>query len=347
MGRRLTAATVVAAFTGLAAGAGVDLYRQIAPEIGIYSIYFSIGGLVGLVGTWVLARIPEPRMELRREVRVLPVLAEPFRDRNFRRLLVFMGSWSFAVHLAAPFFVVYMLRRLELSMTVILALAVASQFINVLFFRLWGRLADRFSNKSVLAEAGPLFIFTFLLWPFTTLVEKPLTALVLLLVIHLLAGMSTAGVTLASGNIALELSPRGKATAYLAVNALVSGIAATLAPILGGAAGTLLEGREIVLTFSWINHLTGEIWTLPAFHLRGLDFLFMAAFLLGLYSLHRLALVREEGEVKKGIVMGEVMGEIRKSVRNVSNIAGLLNTFYFPYARLLDLVIPKRERKRE
>ncbi len=345
MGRRLTAGTAVAAFLGLTAGAGVDLYKQFYPEIGIYCIYFVFGGGVGLLGVWFLLRIPEPRMERSRDIRVLEILAEPVRDRNFRRLMVFMGSWSFAVHLAAPFFVVYMLKRLDLSMTVILALAVASQFTNILFFRLWGRLADRFSNKSVLAEAGPLFIFTFLLWPFTTLTDKPLIYLPLLLLIHLLAGISTAGVTLAAGNIALELSPRGKATAYLAVNALVSGIAATIAPILGGAAATVMEGRELILTLSWLNHLTGESWALPTFHLRGLDFLFLAAFLVGIYSLHRLALVREEGEVEKGVVMGEVIAEVRKSVRNVSNIAGLLNTFYFPYARLLELVVPKKERK--
>jgi hypothetical protein len=39
-------------------------------------------------------------------------------------------------------------------------------------------------------------------------------------------GLATAGVTLSSGNIAMKLSPRGSATAYIAANALISSAAA-------------------------------------------------------------------------------------------------------------------------
>lgn len=49
-----------------------------------------------------------------------------------------------------------------------------------------------------------------------------------------MASMSTAGVSLCAGNIALKLAPQGRAAAYLAVNALVAGAAATIAPISGG-----------------------------------------------------------------------------------------------------------------
>lgn len=46
--------------------------------------------------------------------------------------------------------------------------------------------------------------------------------------IHAMASMSTAGVMLCSANIALKLAPHGKATAYLAENALISGVTATM-----------------------------------------------------------------------------------------------------------------------
>ena len=49
-----------------------------------------------------------------------------------------------------------------------------------------------------------------------------------------MASMSTAGVSLCAGNITLKLAPQGRAAAYLAVNALVAGAAATIAPISGG-----------------------------------------------------------------------------------------------------------------
>ena len=161
--------------------------------------------------------------------------------------MIFLGTWNFAVNFAAPFFTVYLLQRLRLEMSVVVTLSVLSQAVNVLFFGLWGRLAQRFSYKSVLVEAGPLFILTFVLWPLTSFGSWTALTLPVLIFIYAFSGMSTAGVQLCTGNLAMKLAPRGKATAYLAINALVSGIAATIAPILGGLAATLFEGEEITV----------------------------------------------------------------------------------------------------
>jgi MFS family permease len=266
---------------------------------------------------------------------------EPFKDLNFRHLLIFLGTWNFAINLAAPFFTVYMLKRIGLSMALIIALSVLSQVVNVLFIRLWGLLADRFSNKSVLAVAGPFFILTVAIWPFTTMPERHFLTIPLLLIIHALAGMSTAGVTLCTGNIALKLAPPGKATSYLAVNALVSGVAATFAPILGGLIATWLDVERLSLTLRWLSVETIR-WSLPTVELKGLDFLFILAIISGLYSIHRLLTVKEEGEVEKGVVLERFRSEVRKAVRSVSNVAGLRDLFYFPYARLSKLMDAKK-----
>ena len=70
----------------------------------------------------------------------------------------------------------------------------------------------------------------------------------------------------------------------------------------------------------------------PAVDLRGLDFLFMIAVVFGLYAMHRLLAVREEGEVEEGVVMAHIAAEARKAVRHVSNIAGLRHLYSFPFA---------------
>jgi MFS family permease len=337
-GKRMAISTAIAAGIGLAAGVGVDVYKKYLDEIGIYSIYFLAGGSIGLLGTYFLSGIPEPRMQRAPAGKLLDVVAEPLRDSNFRQLLIFLGIWSFAVNLAAPFFTVYMLKRLHLNMSIILGLSVLSQVVNVLFFRLWGFLADRFSNKSVLAESGPMLVITIALWPFTTMPEFYVLTIPLLVLIHVLAGMSTAGVMLCSANIALKLAPYGKATAYLAGNALISGFAATIAPVLGGLLASTLEGEELTLTFRWISSVAGATLEFPTLSLKGLDFLFILSFLFGLYSLHRLLAVREQGEVEKGIVYAEFRSEVRKAVRNMSNVAGMRDMFYFPYSRLREVM---------
>lgn len=349
MGKRMALATGVGAVLSLAAGFGADLFKKqfpTHPQTEIYSAYFIIGAVMGLISVYYLVRTPEPRMEDHPHPGILKAITEPFQDGNFRRLMVFLGSWNFAVNLAAPFFTVYMLKRLHLSMGVIIAFSVLSQMVNVMFFHLWGRLADRFSNKSVLAEAGPMFIATFLLWPFTDLFENPLLVFATLLVIHALAGMSTAGVTLCTGNIALKLAPAGKSTAYLAVRSLTAGIAATLAPILGGVLGNWFEGEKLVLTLQWVSQPLHGTWTIPTLQLQGLDFLFLMAFFLGLYALHRLLAVEEEGAVEKGVVLAEFNGEVRRAVRDVSNVAGLRDLLFFPYSHLLRLIGERRRRRR-
>lgn len=215
----------------------------------------------------------------------------------------------------------------------------ASQVANVSFLRLWGRLADRFSNKSVLLVSGPLFLLGILTWTFTDLDGVWALTVPLLVAAHVLAGISTAGISIGTGNIALKLAPQGRATAYLAVNALVSGIAAAVAPLLGGALGTWLESRELRVTLSWFHGDTLG-WAVPTVSLRGLDFLFVIAFVVGLYAMHRLLAVHEEGEVEEGVFLEQFHVELRKAVRNVANVAGLRDLFYFPFARLRESDAP-------
>jgi len=334
--RRMTLSTALGAALCLVAGFAVDIYQsQTGDTMGIYSIYFIIGGVAGLIGTVVLSRIPEPEMPHPEISGILATLAAPFRQTNFRYLITFLGFWNLAINFAAPFFTVYMLNRLGLSMGYVLALSVVSQIMNIAFFRLWGRLADRFSNKSVLLVSGWAFALTFLLWPFTTMPESHRLTLPILVAIHVLVGISNAGVALCSGNIALKAAPRGQATAYLAVNALVTGIAATIAPICGGFLADYFAIREFsfVLHYGLIGGDSSTV-TIPALNLRGLDFLFVLAFVLALYALHRLLAVREEGEVEERIVVQEFYDEVRKFARSVSNVAGMRTLAYFPYGSL-------------
>lgn len=336
-GKRAAISTALGAALSLLAGISVDYFAQQFPEIGIYSAFFLIASAIGLIGTYFISRVPEPRMVATPQQSIRAVLTEPFHDENFRQLLRFLGSWNFAINLAAPFFTVYMLQRLQLSMTIVLALSVLSQLMNVLFFQLWGRLADRFSNKSVLAVAGPLFMLSIFFFPLTTMPEAYVLTLPFLVLIHVLAGISMAGMLLCAGNIALKLAPQGKATAYLATNALVSGMAAAIAPILGGIAADWFAKKELRLALTWTSERIHEGMELPAMNLRGLDFLFILACVLGMYSLHRLVLVKEAGDVEEGVVVSEFYRMMRKAVRSVSNVAGMRLLFSFPYGRLTEL----------
>lgn len=114
-------------------------------------------------------------------------------------------------------------------------------------------------------------------------------------------GISTAGVTLASGKIGLKLAPKGRGTAYLAANSLVNSLMAGTAPILGGKFADFFAGRELDWTLRYATP-AGE-WAIPTLSFRQWDFFFFLAFLIGLYSIHRLAMVKEVGEVEEKIFL--------------------------------------------
>ena len=113
------------------------------------------------------------------------MLVRPFEDINFRSLVMFLGSWNFAINLAAPFFTVYMLQRLGLEMSLIIGLTVLSQLMHFAFLGLWGKFTDRFSFKSVLGISRPLFVLCILAWAFTTMRERNILTVPLLIVIHI------------------------------------------------------------------------------------------------------------------------------------------------------------------
>ncbi|MBN2455347.1 MAG: MFS transporter [Sedimentisphaerales bacterium] len=341
--KRMRIATGIGIVLSLFAALYLDFWKKYFTEYEIqgYSILFFIGFGIGLVGLYFLASIPEKRMAVSEsKPQILILLAQPFRDENFRKLIAFLCSWNFAVNLAGPFFMVYMLKRLRLSMSVIIGLSIVSQVMNFAFLRIWGRFTDRFSNKSVLAICGPLFIISIFAWTFTTMPERYMLTIPLLIIIHIIMGLSSAGVSLASGNISLKLAPKGQATVYLAANTVVNSIAAGIAPILGGKFADFFSGRELVWTLKYTSP-TGQ-FSLPTLNLQQWDFFFFLAFLIGLYSLHRLAMVKEAGEVEERIVVNELFTEVRAQVRTLSSVEGLRQMVSFPLSLVKDLTVKKR-----
>ena len=334
-GKRMIYASIVGIFFSLAAGIFIDYWKQLYPEkeLYAYSYIFFAGFLTGMLGLYFLSQTPEPRMVIRQEkINFARLLMQPFKDTNFKNLIIFLGSWNFAVNLAAPFFTVYMLMRLKLDMSIIIGLMILNQVVSIASLHLWGKYSDRFSNKSILSINGPLFIVCILAWTFTARPDMYVLTLPLLVVIHVLMGISTAGITLSSGNIGLKLAPKGQATSYLATSSFINSLAAGIAPILGGLFADFFSNRKLWMSIGWESPV--RILDIQALYFQSWDFFFLFAFLIGFYSIHRLALVKEVGEVEEKIVIKELISEVRRDMRSFSTASGLRSTIQFPFSVL-------------
>ena len=344
--QRLSRATQFGAVLSIIAAFGIDGLTSLmgGPERA-YGIVFLVAAVIGIVGAKTLMHVPEPRMVQTPDSKWVALLLEPLKDKNFFRLLAFSASWSFTVTMSGAFMAVYILNRIGLPMSGVVLLAVLSQVTNIYFFKIWGAIADRFSNKSVLRVSVPMFILVILIYPFTTMPEKYFLTLPLLLLIHISGGISTAGFTLCAANIAIKLAPNGKATSYLATNAFCSGIAAAIAPILGGILGSFFAAREISIKFFYQPDITqaSEIISVPALSFRGLDFVFFAAAIFGLYAIHRLSLIEEAGTISEREVRDQVYQSMRTTLGNANGIsAGIRRISAFPYELLRKTTLKTR-----
>jgi MFS family permease len=338
--RRWSLATAIGIVLSLGAGYFIDAWRTAHPDsvLAGYSFLFLSGVIAGYIGIYYLFTMPEPRMQTTDRTSLPQLFSASLRHPNFRRLLLFLACWNFAVNLAAPFFTVYLLKNLHLDLILVIGLSILSQGMSVLSYPLWGRIIDRFSNKTVLSLAGPLFMFAILGWTFTTLPGSHPLTLPLLVLLHGIMGISTAGVTLSSGYIGLKLAPRETATAQLAVISVSNSLVAGIAPVIGGFFVDFFAQSELTWTLTWRS--TGTELAIQTLSLQNWDFFFVFAFLLGLFSLHLLAYVREEGEVQRYLVVQELLTQVRREIRNFSTVGGLRTMLHIPFSALEEKQAP-------
>ncbi|MGB6068049.1 MAG: MFS transporter [Desulfomonilaceae bacterium] len=321
-GKRMAISTAAGAAMALLAGVGLEMGKWYVPcQFVLYSLLFLTGGIFGLAAVYFLSQVPESRLAKHRPQDMSEALGQPFRDPNFRRILIFLGILFFAINLSGPFYAVYMLKQLKLSMALLIGLGVLSQIMGVMSFRIWGKTADNFSNKSVLIVSGYMYFIGVLLWPFLLLTESYFFMIPLLVVVHVLTGISAAGVNLCTTNIALKAAPHGKATAFLATNTIVGGAASAASPILGGIIANRLTGQELLIMRHWLSTEIGSFLALPISSLLGLHSLFFLTAIIGLYAMHRLRAVHEKGEVERHVVVAHLLTEARKAVWHISSAA--------------------------
>lgn len=334
-GRRTAATTALSIALAFLGGVLVDVWKKHVPGTPAmaYTCLFALSGMIGLYGVFLLSITPEPPMPaVAKHPHPLGIISAPFRDANFRRLIVFLSAWNFSVNLASPFFTVYMLKTLGYPMTTIMALSIVSQLSNLAALGIWGALIDRFSNKAVLSVSAPLFLACMLAWSLTGLPSMQAIVLYALFAIHVLMGISTAGVALASNNLAMRLSPSGEATSYLAANGVVTAVCAAVAPVIGGVCGDFFASHRLTLAFTWTGG--AEQISVQVLNFHEWTFFFGIAALVGASSLRRLSQIKEGAGTSDRLLFRDLVLETRRSIHSLSSAAGLLRMVRMPFSFL-------------
>jgi nitrate/nitrite transporter NarK len=155
-----------------------------------------------------------------------------WQDINFLLFLLYLSVWMFAVNLSAPFFNIYLLDTLKIDLRWVTIYNSLQAGANLLMLVVWGKLCDRFGNRSILLAVGILVALTPLLWLGTGATDHSLWFWFPLL--HILAGGTWAAIDLGNNNLQLGVSPVGKQATYFAIVAAVAGVSGAIGTTAGG-----------------------------------------------------------------------------------------------------------------
>lgn len=160
------------------------------------------------------------------------------RSRSLLLFIAFGAVWSFAANCFGPFYHVFMFEQLAMSAFDLGLLAMLAQLTGALALPAWGRLLDRYGNKSVMT-------FSLILWQAQNLVWCVLTPenRNLLYAMWVWGGATSAGFVLGQFTILLRLIPLEAKNLAIGVHLATTSLVAAIAPITGGAVLTWALGR--------------------------------------------------------------------------------------------------------
>lgn len=293
-------------------------------EVKVYGWLFIVAGVSGLLGVTLLARVPEP-VGTFQEGNLWLFLKAPLRDANFKKLLLFQSVWILAFNMATPFFTVFMLKTVQLPISTVVIFTLVSQVSSILSIKTWGRLSDRYSNKTILAILLPVYMISLLLWCFIDQRNNFMFNMALLGLIHLLVGMTQSGITQAINTITLKLSPAPVSIVYLSMKNIITAMFGSFAPIVGGVLVDLFTNRKLEVLARYEGAVHEKIFYILTIH--EWTFLFLIAAFIVFIAAQILTVVDEHGETDKDFVVDFMRSNIMNNVKSYFVLGSLLSLF--------------------
>ncbi|HTF31718.1 MAG TPA: MFS transporter, partial [Flavitalea sp.] len=200
---------------------------------------------------------------------------------------------------------------------------IISQLCGIFAVGLWGRFADKYSNKTIIAIAAPLYILCILAWCFVGIYTNFISNLILLILIHIVTGITTSGINLSLINIGLKLAPRQESIVYLSAKNIITAFFSSVAPLIGGILADFFTSRRLNITAEWTDPKLNKVFRLLALH--EWNFLFLIGAVLAVLSLQFLGRVKEVGEVEKDIVVKVMRSTIKTGLKDHFIVGNLLS----------------------
>ncbi len=257
-----------------AAGLCLAFARRTGQEALGFAAIFAVSLAARLVSAWQMNAMAEPAY-------VPPARADAFSFTdfvrrapagNFGRFTIYVALLLAATNIAGPFFTPYMLSDLHFTYVQFTLASTAFVVSQAVTMHNWGKLADRFGNRRVVAACGIALPIIPLLWLLST-------SLIAIVAFQIVSGVLWAGFYLGVANFlfdAVTPAKRARCVAYyntltnlgLFVGALLGGFIAHHLPdaiVVFGWKAPLASKLQLLFLISGVARLLVSVALLPAF----------------------------------------------------------------------------------
>lgn len=240
--------TLVSSTVGMVVGMGgallLDQFRDTPREAQGFAFVFALAAVMGLL-SWIffqkMSDFKREHVEKASLKSVIDVVREPFQDKNFRQIMMFIGVFWIGAGFAGNLFSAYALESLEMPFTVLQLTSVTHTLGTILTVKIWGFLADRYGNKPILLLLTLGVSFTPIMW-LSTSPELSTTQNALILILgHVFPGIFWSGIGVTTMNLYLATSTPAKRANYLASALTVQAVFSFIAPMVGSLIMTTLR----------------------------------------------------------------------------------------------------------
>lgn len=199
-----------------------------------------LSALMLVPSLFVLFRLPPPETPPKKAP-FLTALAEPLRNRDFRRVMVAQLTWSFAGMFIGAFAALYQVRVLKVNFFQIMLWMTVGNTCRTLAIPMMAKLAARINWKRVTALCLGMMALSSVIWFYTT----SQNATFFFPASTILSAIPFAGLGIGFLKMQIRTSPEDSRSVYLSVLSLLLGGAALLGSLLSSAMIRYLESFSL------------------------------------------------------------------------------------------------------
>jgi HEAT repeat protein len=244
--RRNAILTAVGATVGIVGAFVLDVIRVGGhADIG-FSLIFSFGLLCAAASFFMFSQMQDLHREnpIRQGIKEgLRAISVPFGDRNYRRVLVFLGVAVAGQTFAGNFYFAFGRETLSLSFVVLVGATTVQAIGQVLSAKFWGFLSDKYGNKPALTMAGLALALNPLPWVFCVPGRTAYNEW-LLITTSFFMGIAWSGINICQFNIMLTTANARERANYIGSGLTVTSILGGLSPLLGAVFMSTLRAHE-------------------------------------------------------------------------------------------------------